>query len=160
MLNVVFNVLTCLAILFGLFFMTVGALGVVRFPDVYARSHAASKCVTLGIAGLILAVVISLGTGARGVAESRLAPGEGVGVRLVDADPGEPTVTELTKLLLVFAFVFVATPVGSHMLARAAHVARVPTWSGTLSDDLAADRAKSSDEQPDPPPADGTGLPP
>ena len=40
----------------------------------------------------------------------------------------------------MIAFVFVSAPVGSHMLARAAHLAGVGAWAGTLGDDLAEDR--------------------
>ena len=37
-------VLVCL----GVFFLMMGAIGLVRFPDFYARMHAAGKCDTLG----------------------------------------------------------------------------------------------------------------
>jgi multicomponent Na+:H+ antiporter subunit G len=41
-------------ILFGLFFYVMGVAGLVRFPDVYARIHAAGKVSTLGILGLLV----------------------------------------------------------------------------------------------------------
>jgi len=97
-------------LLSGLFFMLVGAIGIVRFPDAYNRMHAASKCSTLGLAGLMLGVVFHLGSLAIAI-----------------------------KALLVIVFAFVATPVGSHILAKAAHIDGLRQWGKTLSDELAAD---------------------
>ncbi len=38
----------------GLFFCAVGVLGIVRFPDVYARIHASGKVSSLGIIGILV----------------------------------------------------------------------------------------------------------
>lgn len=43
-------------IIFGVFFSLVGIIGLVRFPDVYTRSHAAGKVSALGAVGLLIAV--------------------------------------------------------------------------------------------------------
>jgi multicomponent Na+:H+ antiporter subunit G len=42
----------------GLFFNFVGAFGLLRFPDVYTRLHAATKATTFGSIFLILAVIV------------------------------------------------------------------------------------------------------
>lgn len=97
--------LVCLAA--GLFFMFTGAVGVVRLPDVYHRLHAASKCSTLGLLGLVLAAVLHVST-----------------------------LAVVTKSVAVIAFAFVAVPVGSHMLAKAAHRDKAVPWKGTLGDEL------------------------
>lgn len=96
--------LTCVAI--GVFFMLVGAIGVVRLPDTYHRLHAASKCSTLGLLGLLMGAVFHIG----------------------DLDV-------LTKSVMIMMFAFVATPVGSHMLAKAALLDRCHKWEGTISDE-------------------------
>lgn len=109
-------ILDTLAIFFliaGLFFMLVGAIGVLRLPDAYNRLHAASKCSTLGTMGLLAAACLHLGTG-----------------------------DVVAKSIAFILFVFVSTPVGSHMLAKAAHRDKAPQWDGTLSDELANDKAK------------------
>ena len=98
--------LVCLAA--GLFFMLVGGVGVLRLPDAYHRLHAASKCSTLGLLGLVLAAMLHIGT-----------------------------LAVVTKSIAVIVFAFVAVPVGSHILAKAAHRDHAPQWGGTLSDDLA-----------------------
>ena len=102
------DVLALLCLLGGLFFMTVGAIGVLRMPDVYHRLHAASKCTTLGLLGLLLAAVFH--------------------VHSLDV---------ITKAVLTVAFTFVAAPVGSHILAKAALADHAPQWQGTLDDEHA-----------------------
>jgi len=107
MMQQAFDILAIFFLLFGLFFMLVGAVGVVRLPDIYHRLHAASKCSTLGLLGLLLAAMCHVGT-----------------------------LPVVTKSLAVIAFAFVATPVGSHILAKAAHRDKAKAWDGTLSDEL------------------------
>jgi len=115
------TILDTLAIFFlisGLFFMLAGAIGVVRLPDCYHRLHAASKCSTLGLLGLVLAAMLHIGT-----------------------------LAVVTKGSAVILFAFVATPVGSHLLAKAAHRDKAPKWHGTLSDELAEDIAKADTDK-------------
>ena len=92
--------------------MLVGPIGIHRFPDAFNRIHAASKCQTLGLSALLLAVCFHVS----------------------DA-------VTVGKAVITIVFTFVATPVGSHMIAKAAHHARDTIWSGTLSDELAEDKA-------------------
>ncbi len=106
------NLLAVFAVLVGLFFMFVGAVGIVRLPDAYHRMHAASKCTTLGLTGLLLAAILHIWA------------------------------LEITaKSALVIAFTFVATPIGTHLLAKAAHHGGLRMWERTLSDELAEDKA-------------------
>ncbi len=109
--NALTDIIAAIMLLFGLFFMFVGAVGVVRLPDAYNRIHAASMCVTLGLTGMLVAACFHLAA---------------------------PTV--VSKALATIVFMFVATPVGSHMLAKAAHHGRLPQWSHTLSDELTDDK--------------------
>ena len=80
-------VLVCL----GVFFLLMGAVGLVRFPDFYARMHAAGKCDTLG------ALLVLVGLAAFH------------GVSLPSA-----------KILLIAVFVFLTSPTATHAVARAA----------------------------------------
>lgn len=104
------DTMAALFVFIGLFFFALGTIGVVRMPDTYHRLHAASKCSTLGLVGLLAGVVFHLGTGA------------------VDA-----------KVVTVVVFAFVAGPIGSHMLAKAALRVGDVQWDGTLSDEHAED---------------------
>ena len=119
MMQIILDILTLSALLMGLFFMGVGALGLVRMPDLYNRMHATTKCVTLGISGIMLAVVFNL-------------------TRVDDAN----TMVVLTKVVLIIVFQFVAAPVGAHLLAKAAHLDRIPQCEETLDDELAKDQAR------------------
>ncbi|MFW6059779.1 MAG: monovalent cation/H(+) antiporter subunit G [Phycisphaeraceae bacterium] len=93
----------------GLFFMFVGAVGVVRLPDPYNRLHGATKCSTLGLLGLLIATVVHIG-------DLSLA----------------------TKAVLTMLFIFASNPVGSHMLAKAALRDGVKKWHGTIDDESEA----------------------
>lgn len=46
------------AILFGLFFLVVGVIGVLRLPDAYTRLHASGKVAITGLFGLLLGAAI------------------------------------------------------------------------------------------------------
>ena len=57
------EVLSWALILLGSFFIVVGALGLVRMPDVFTRMHAASVTETLGVGFLILGMCLQAGLG-------------------------------------------------------------------------------------------------
>lgn len=52
--------LGALFIALGVFFSTVGVIGIVRLPDVYSRIHASGKVATLGIFGLLIGTALLL----------------------------------------------------------------------------------------------------
>jgi multicomponent Na+:H+ antiporter subunit G len=114
------HLLTAVFVLAGTFFLVLAAIGVARFPDVYHRMHASSKGVTLGIIGLLIASALSF-----------------------SLHPEANLLGVLTRVGLVIVFQFIANPVGSHMLAKAAHLDRAPMWKGTLSDELAQDQKRA-----------------
>lgn len=114
----IMEIFALMFICMGLFFMALGSVGIIRLPDSYHRLHAVTKCSTLGLMGLLLGAMFHLGT---------------------------PSV--VTKGMLIIVFTFVANPVGSHMLGKAALRARFRQWSGTLDDEHA--KAKFSDENQD-----------
>lgn len=130
-MSVAFNLITAAFLLAGMFFLMTGALGVWRLPDLYHRMIASSKCVTLGITGMLIASVVHL---------AALVGDTGTG----QAPPSASVVGMATKAALVIVFQFIATPVGAYMLARAAHQDNVEKWSGTLGDELAEDEARAA----------------
>jgi multicomponent Na+:H+ antiporter subunit G len=89
---IVFEILSSLLLIAGCALALIAALGLHRFPDVFCRMHAQTKPATLG---LILVVF-----------------GTAIGI---DALSG------WMKLLLVLALQLLTTPVGAHMIGRAAH---------------------------------------
>ena len=87
----VWDLLSWVSILGGLFFIVVGSIGVLRFPDVYTRLHAAGMTDTMG-AGLVL-----------------------VGLSFQE---GLTLIT--VRLLMIWAFLLFTSPIATHALARAA----------------------------------------
>ncbi|QLG48422.1 monovalent cation/H(+) antiporter subunit G [Natrinema halophilum] len=75
----------------GVFFTLVSAVGIIRLPDVYARTHTASQADTLGAGLTLAAVALALGW---------------------------QHATVYTVLLLFF--VFITNPTAAHAIARSA----------------------------------------
>lgn len=95
-------------ILVGAIFSLISAIGGIRLPDVYTRSHAASKSSTLGVlcalVGTLLYFLVSDGIFS-------------------------------IRLILGIFFVFLTAPVAAHVLCRSAYRNNVP-MVGAVEDDL------------------------
>jgi multicomponent Na+:H+ antiporter subunit G len=91
-------------VLGGCFFILVGALGLIRMPDIFTRLHAGGVMDTMG-AGMILAGLMFQ-----------------TGLSLVTV-----------KLILVLAFVWFSSPISTYALARAAlKSGEEPHWDEEL----------------------------
>jgi len=87
----------------GLFFDLIGCLGLVRFPDVYNRLQAATKCVTFGTCSILLGVFLIMGFAPSGV-----------------------------KALLCIFFLLLTSPAGAHAIARGSQKAKVKLWDKSV----------------------------
>ena len=85
----------------GLFFNFVGAFGLHRFPDVYTRLHAATKCTTFGSLFLILAVIV-----------------QAAGIWALE---GNSQSVMCIHSLVALVALLVTNATGAHAMARAAH---------------------------------------
>ncbi|MCB1508809.1 MAG: monovalent cation/H(+) antiporter subunit G [Hyphomicrobiaceae bacterium] len=94
-------------IVIGAIFSLLASLGILRFPDVYSRMHAASKAGTLGSGLMLLAIA----------------------VLAVD-------LAVVTRAMAGAVFFLLTAPVSSHLLARAAYFVGYEPWEGTVRDDL------------------------
>ncbi len=83
----------------GLFFMITGAIGLLRLPDFYTRLHATGKCDTLGEVLLILGCMVYQGWSFVSV-----------------------------KLFFLMFFIFMANPVGTHAIMKAAYYTGLKPW--------------------------------
>lgn len=92
----------------GLAFNLLGCVGLVRFPDLYNRLQAATKCVTLGTCMVLLAAVVEAGFG------------EGAPLSI--------------QCLLCLVFVLITSPTAAHALARGAHASGVTLWEKSVVD--------------------------
>ncbi|AIQ68328.1 monovalent cation/H(+) antiporter subunit G [Paenibacillus graminis] len=121
-MNLIGELLIAILVLLGALLCGLGAFGLVRLPDVYLRSHAATKSATLGVlcvlAGAFLFFFFYI---------------EVVSI----------------KLLLGIVFVFITSPVAGHLNGRAAYRSGVPLWKGSVQDDLKPVLKKRETKQTD-----------
>jgi multicomponent Na+:H+ antiporter subunit G len=96
------NILSYVLVGIGLFFNYVGAFGLHRFPDVYTRLHAATKCTTFGSIFLIGAVIV-----------------QAAGIWAIQGESSQSVMCIHAVLALVALLITNAT--GAHAMARAAH---------------------------------------
>ncbi|CAM4248387.1 multisubunit sodium/proton antiporter, MrpG subunit (TC 2.A.63.1) [Paenibacillus barengoltzii J12] len=103
------EVVGAILILAGAVFSLISAIGNLRLPDVYTRSHAASKSSTLGVlcamVGTLLYFIIAEGYFS-------------------------------IRLILGIFFVFLTAPVAAHVISRAAYRHCVPLAEETAQDEL------------------------
>ncbi|MBA5941924.1 MAG: monovalent cation/H(+) antiporter subunit G [Methanophagales archaeon] len=103
--NIIFDLLLILLLSIGTLFFIVGTIGLIRFPDVYTRLHAATKCDTLGL-GMIFA-----------------------GIMLY-----EGATFASVKIMFIVIFIFLTNPTAAHAIARAAHIHGIKLWEKTVVD--------------------------
>jgi multicomponent Na+:H+ antiporter subunit G len=84
------------------------AIGILRMPDLYMRMQAATKAGTLGLACLVAAAAVHF-------ADAFIA----------------------VQCALICLFLFLTSPVASHLVARAGYVGGVRPWRRTTRDDFA-----------------------
>ncbi|HLU23037.1 Na+/H+ antiporter subunit G [Lederbergia graminis] len=107
--NEIDEFITVLLILIGSIISVISALGIIRFPDVYTRSHAATKssslAVLLTLSGCFLYFWLT---------ESYIS----------------------IRLILGIIFVFITAPVSGHLSIRAAYRSKVKLSESTIEDEL------------------------
>ena len=91
----IFSIFIC----FGIFFMVIGTIGVLRFPDVYTRLHASSKCGTTGVISIFMGLIIL-----KGFSHISL------------------------EIAVIAFFIFLTNPVSSHAIGKSAHDSKVGMW--------------------------------
>ncbi len=86
------DVIAAILLVVGALLTALGALGLLRFPDVFTRMHAATKAATVGVVGMTAAAA---------------------------AEAGAPS--GVLVLVLVIALLFLSGPLGMSLLARAVY---------------------------------------
>jgi multicomponent Na+:H+ antiporter subunit G len=87
--------------------MLLGAVGIVRMPDVFSRLQAAAKASSLGLGLIVTGAALEFGE-----------------------------VTVVIRCIAIVLFGFLTLPVAAHMIGRAAYLAEEPLWEGTIVDEL------------------------
>lgn len=104
--------------LIGSLLLFLGALGILRMPDVYNRMQAGTKATTLG--SILFLIGISVGNYACGC---------------------------FGKILIIILFIVFTNPVSSNALARAAHFSGVKLTKHSVKDDLKDDGIENKGEE-------------
>src|SRR4030042_5872756 len=94
----------------GMFFNLVGTIGLVRFPDVYNRLQAGTKCVTFGTIFVLISVLFFSWLNSLGI-----------------------------KAVLCLLFILITSPTAAHAIARGAHHAQVKLWKKSVVDQYEED---------------------
>ena len=119
-MTILINTLVIFFIAVGVLFIVVTAIGLFRLPDLYTRTHAASKSATLGVMSLLIGVFLHFW-----LIEGHFNP----------------------RILLGILFIFITSPVGGHILTRSSYIAGVKPWQGTKHDDLKEEIERMKKEQ-------------
>ena len=100
-MNLAINeIIAVILLVCSLFFFLASAIGMIRLPDFYSRLHASGNSETLGLMLSCLGLVIDEG----------------------------PTLLSV-KIVIVFLLVFLANPIGTHILGKAALKSGHPVWT-------------------------------
>jgi len=97
----IFDLIIYVFIGIGIFFNVLAGIGLLRFPDVYTRLHAGTKCTTFGSIFLIGSVVL-------------------IGLKMWWEQDTNGSVLAIHSALALIA-ILLTNPVGAHAIARAAH---------------------------------------
>ncbi|WNY23853.1 hypothetical protein MmiHf6_11760 [Methanimicrococcus hongohii] len=92
-------------LLFGVFDILVGMIGLIRLPDIYNRLHATTKIATTGAFFVLLSILIQDGLNSFGL-----------------------------KAIAIGIFLLMTAPVAGHVIARAAYNINIPPCDQTLFD--------------------------
>ncbi|WP_406658310.1 monovalent cation/H(+) antiporter subunit G [Methanolobus sp. ZRKC2] len=104
-------------LVFGLIFVFLGMLGLVRLPDVYNRLHTTTKIGTLGAFGVMLSILLKVGFSPMGV-----------------------------KAITVGLFLLLTAPIAAHMIGRAAHRHGVGLCEESIIDEYGKAYIREKDE--------------
>jgi multicomponent Na+:H+ antiporter subunit G len=100
-------------IIIGILFDIFGCIGLVRFPDVYNRLQASTKCVTLGTILLLVGVALVSSSGAIAA-----------------------------KAIICAVFILITSPTAAHAIAKGSHAYGVKLWENSVVDKYAEEKEK------------------
>ncbi|WP_342663513.1 monovalent cation/H(+) antiporter subunit G [Paenibacillus pinihumi] len=114
-MSAIIEIIVAVMVLAGTVLSLLSSLGFIRLPDIYTRSHAATKSVTLGILFILLGTFIYFWF-MHGLISIRL--------------------------LLGILFVFLTAPVAGHLVIRSAYRSGVKLSDTSVKDELRDDLKK------------------
>lgn len=102
------QLVTIILVLGGLFFFFAASIGLLRFPDFYARMHATGKGDTLGCFLIVLGIAL---------------------YTLFNNGFNLPNILIVIKIMLISVFIFLANPTATHAITKAGLDSGVVPWT-------------------------------
>ena len=102
------DIIGYILIIVGILFDIFGCIGLVRFPDVYNRLQASTKCVTLGTILLLVGVALVSASGPIGA-----------------------------KAIICAVFILITSPTAAHAIAKGSYASGVELWEDSVVDKYA-----------------------
>ena len=109
----ILEIVVCLLLVLGIFFLFVGVVGVIRMPDTFCRLQSATNIATMG------AMPIALACSIYGFGNDNTSLG--------------------VKALIMVLFLLISNPVGAHAMARAAYRIKAGLYEKTKFDHYGRD---------------------
>jgi multicomponent Na+:H+ antiporter subunit G len=123
MLSEILDIIVYIFLAVGVFFNLLGGIGLLRFPDVYTRLHAGTKCTTFGSIFICVSVIL-------------------LGLKYWYFGSTDGSVLAIHTAGALIA-ILITNPTGAHAIARAAHRSGVKPYKAVV-DDLEAAAAKKT----------------
>jgi multicomponent Na+:H+ antiporter subunit G len=119
------DILVYIFLAIGVFFNLLAGFGLLRFPDVYTRLHAGTKCTTFGSIFLCGSVIL-------------------IGLRMwwFNNPDSDGSILTIHTVIALFA-IMLTNPTGAHAIARAAHRSGVKPV-GAVIDELEGESGKKA----------------
>jgi multicomponent Na+:H+ antiporter subunit G len=127
MIAEIINIIVYILLALGVFFNLLAGLGLLRFPDVYTRLHAGTKCTTFGSIFICGSVILL-----------------GLKMWFMGNSDGSTFVIHTAAALIA---ILITNPTGAHALARAAHRSGVKPVGAVIDDlDKKSTKKKEAEE--------------
>ncbi len=123
MLLELFELIIYILLALGVFFNLLAGFGLLRFPDVYTRLHAGTKCTTFGSIFICGSVIL-------------------IGLKMWYYGSTDGSVLAIHTAAALVA-ILITNPTGAHAIARAAHRSGVKPV-GAVVDDLEKNSSKKT----------------
>ncbi len=123
MLSEIVDIIVYILLAIGVFFNLLAGLGLLRFPDVYTRLHAGTKCTTFGAIFICGSIIL-------------------LGLKMWFQGSSDGSVLAIHTAGALIA-ILITNPTGAHAIARAAHRSGVKPV-GAVVDDLEGKPARKS----------------
>ena len=119
----IFDLIIYILLAIGVFFNLLAGFGLLRFPDVYTRLHAGTKCTTFGSIFICGSVIL-------------------IGLKMWYTGSTDGSVLTIHSIFALVA-ILLTNPTGAHAIARAAHRSGVMPV-GAIVNDLQSNKAKKT----------------